>query len=166
MSLALHGIQCEELRTQPAQALRQAQRADEQVFTEQFGDRLAQQFEPLAIARRQPYPLGLAITIALDLRLDALDQIDLVVYLEHRQLVGADLAEYRHDLFDLLVALRLMGVDHVQQQIGVARLFQGRPECLHQLVRQMADETHRVGQHHRTKVIQFQTPQGRVESGE
>ncbi len=54
------------------------------------------------------------------------------------------------DLGDALVALRIGGVDHVQQQIGIACLGQGRTERRDQFVRQVADETDRVGEHDRS----------------
>src|SRR3546814_799382 len=104
--------------------------------------------------------------VALNLRLNALHQVNLVVDLEHRQLVGADLTEHRQHLLDLLIALWLVRIDDMQEKIGVAGLFQRSPEGLHQLVWQMTDETHGVGQHHRPDIIQLKPPQRRIERGE
>src|SRR5690606_16658182 len=163
---ALHRAQVEKLRTQTRQGLRQTQGANKQVIAEQFSNRLAQQLETTAVARRQPDPLRLAFGIALDLRLDPVKQVDLVVDLKNRQLIGANFTQYGHDLLDLCVAFRLEGVDHVQQQIRVAGLFQRGPKGLNQLVRQMANETHRIRENHRTDIVQLQPTQGWVQRGE
>ncbi len=80
--------------------------------------------------------------------------------------MSADLSEHHHDLFNLGHALGFMGVDHVQQQVRVARLFERSPKCLDQLVRQVANEAHSVRQHDRPQVIELESAQGRVEGGE
>ena len=162
----LYRTERKELRTQSSKTLRQAQGADEQIVAQQFRNRLLEQVQTLTVTRRQPDPLRLAIGIALDLRLYAFEQIEFVIDLEDRQVLGTDLAEHRHDLFDLRHAFWLVSVDHVQQQVGVARLFERSPKCLDQLVRQVTDEAHGVRQNDRTQVVQFQTAQGRVEGGE
>ncbi|MNF58916.1 hypothetical protein D3C84_404930 [compost metagenome] len=59
-----------------------------------------------------------------------------------------------------------MGVDHMQQKVGVGGLFKGSPEGFHQLVRQVTNEAHGIGQHYRPQVIQLQPAQGRIERGE
>ncbi|RMP65068.1 hypothetical protein ALQ18_05181 [Pseudomonas marginalis pv. marginalis] len=162
----LYRAQLEKLCTQSSKTLRQAQGADKQIAPEQLGNRLLEQIQASAIARRHPNPLGLAIFVALNLRLNALKQIEFVIDLKDRQVLGANLAQHHHHLFDLQHAIRLSRIDHVQQQVGVARLFERRPECLDQLVRQVTNEPHGVGQHDRPQVIQFETAQGRVEGGE
>jgi hypothetical protein len=50
--------------------------------------------------------------------------------------------------------------------IGLLHLLQGRAEGLHQLVRQVGDEAHGVGQDRRAAVGQADGPQGRVQGGE
>ena len=47
---------------------------------------------------------------------------------------------------DLAGRVRVGAVDHVQQQVGLGRLLQGRGERLDQIVRQVADEADGVGQ--------------------
>ncbi|MNE05669.1 hypothetical protein D3C80_982390 [compost metagenome] len=59
-----------------------------------------------------------------------------------------------------------MGVDHVQQQVGIARLLERGAERLDQLVRQVTDEADGIGEDHRTDVVELQTAQGRIEGGE
>ncbi len=100
------------------------------------------------------------------MRLDTLEKVELVVHLEHRQLVGADLAKHREHLLDLLITFGLVSIDHVQQEVGVAGLFQRRPERFHQLVRQMTDEAHRVGQDHRPDILELEAAQRGIERGE
>ena len=67
--------------------------------------------------------------------------IDLVVDRDLRQVSGADRIEHVVDLRDALGALRIRGVDDVQQQVRLARFLQRRAERRHELVRQVADET-------------------------
>ena len=54
----------------------------------------------------------------------------------------------------------------MQQQVGVARLFERRPKCLDQFVRQVTNEAHGVGQDDRPEIVEFESTQGRVERGE
>ncbi len=54
----------------------------------------------------------------------------------------------------------------MQDDVGVPNLFQGGPEGLHQFVRQVGDEAHRVGQDRRPPAGQTQLAQGRVQGGE
>ncbi|RMU40499.1 hypothetical protein ALP29_05226 [Pseudomonas syringae pv. avii] len=162
----LYSAQLEKLCTQSSKTLRQAQGADEQIAAEQFGNGLFQQLQATAISRRQPDPLGLAVLVALDLWLNAFKQIEFVIDLEDRQVLGTNLAQHHHDLFNLQHAIRFGRIDHVQQQVGIARLFERRPKCLDELVGQVTNETHGIGQHNRPQVVDVQTPQGRVEGGE
>ena len=166
MRFALYRAQFEQLSTQPAKRLRQAQRTHEQIIPEKLGDGLSQQIQPKPLTRRNPDSLRPAVGIALNLWLDALEQVNLVVNLEQWQLVGTDLAEHSQHLLDLLIALGLVGVDHVQQEVGVARLLQRGTKGLDQLVRQMADEAHGIGKHDRTDIADFNASQRRVERGE
>ena len=61
-----------------------------------------------------------------------------------RDISRADLAQHPVDRGDLLVAIRRIGVDHVQQQVSLGRLLERGPEGGDQPVRQVADEAHRV----------------------
>ncbi|RMN81584.1 hypothetical protein ALQ52_04413 [Pseudomonas cannabina pv. alisalensis] len=166
MRLALHRTQFKKLGTQPGKILRQMQSADKQIITQQLGNGLLEQIQSSSITGRQPDTLRLAIGIALYLGLYPFQQIEFVIDLEDRQALGTDLAKHGHDLLDLRHAVRLVRVDDVQQQIGVARLFKRRTKSFNQLVRQMTNEAHGVGQHDRTQVIELQTAQGRIECGE
>ena len=166
MLFTLHGTQGKELRAQAGKTLLQAQGTDKQIIPQQLGNRLANQLQATPIACRYPDPFRLAIGIALDLWLDIFEQVEFVVHLQDRQPLGTNLAQHRQHLLDLLHALWLMGVDHMQQQVGVARLFERSPKCLDQLVRQMANEAHGIGQHDRPQVVELQAAQGRVEGGE
>ena len=96
------------------------------------------------------------------MRLDT-DAIDLVVDAQLRNIARADLPQYLIDLFDVFIAPRITGVDHVQQQVRLARFLQRRLERGDEFVRQIADETDRVGQHDRGAARQSQTPHGRIE---
>src|SRR3989344_68774 len=120
----------------------------------------------MAITGRQPDALRLTCLITLNLRLYALKQIKFVVDLENWQRIGANFREYRQHLLNLLLAFGLVGVDYVQQQVGIARLLQRSAKGLDQFMRQMTDKAHGIGQHDRTKVFQVQAPQRWVEGGE
>ncbi len=166
MGLGLHGPKVKQLRTHAPKLLRQSKRPDEEIVTEQLGNGLFQQVQPQPLLRRNPNPLRHTISIALDLRLDAFKQIHLVVNLQYRQLMCADLGQHRQHLLNLLITLRLVSIDDMQQQIGVARFFERRPERLDQLVRQMTNEAHRISNHYRPQVIQIQTTQGGIKRSE
>ncbi len=76
------------------------------------------------------------------------EPVDLVEHQDLRQVGCADLGQHAVHLVDVLVAARIADVHHVQQQRRLARLGQRRLEGRHQLVRQLADESDRVGHHH------------------
>ena len=63
----------------------------------------------------------------------------------------------------LLPPLRVGCVDDVQQQVGVLQLLQRGLERLHQLVGQLADKAHRVGDHHVQRVADRQQTGGGVQ---
>ena len=90
-------------------------------------------------------------------------QINLV---ENQQLANVprtDAAQHFAHLLYALIAQRIAGIDHVQQQIGLARLLQRRTKSGDQFVRQCAHESHRVRQHHLAHVGQFHAAHGRIE---
>ena len=58
----------------------------------------------------------------------------------------ADRCQHLVDLRDALAALRVRGIDDVQQQVRLARFLQRRAERRDQFVRQVAHETDRVGE--------------------
>src|ERR1700712_2304750 len=166
MLFALHRSQLEKLGAQPGEALRQAQGANEQIVAQQLGNGLLEQVQATTITGRYPDSLRFAVGITLNLRLDPFKQIEFVIDLEHRQVLGANLTQNHHHLLDLLQAIGLVSVDDVQQQVRVARFLERSPKGLDQLVRQRADETHRIGQHDRAKVVELETAQCRVQGCE
>src|SRR5690606_18477156 len=72
-------------------------------------------------------------------------RVDLVDDEQLRYLVRPDLGQYRADRTDLGRRVRVGAVDPVHEQDGLGELRQRAPERLHQLVRQVPDETDRVG---------------------
>ena len=108
--LANHA-QLEQLGPQPGMPLGQAQHPDEKIFAEQFGHGLTDQLQTTAFARRDPDPdRASGFIVALDMRLAPVEQIELVVDLQHRQLVGTDFVQHRLDLLDLQLAIVLVGM--------------------------------------------------------
>ena len=67
---------------------------------------------------------------------------------------------------NLIVHGRIGAVGHVQQQMGLAGFLQRRLETLDQMVRQVADEPHRVAQQHRPPAGQLPAARAGVERGE
>ena len=63
----------------------------------------------------------------------------------------------------MIVALRVGAVDDVDEQIRIFQLLQGGLERLHQLVRQLADKAHRVGNNHIQRIADGQQPGGGVQ---
>ncbi|MNN64610.1 hypothetical protein D3C81_1800580 [compost metagenome] len=55
-----------------------------------------------------------------------------------------------------------MRVDHMQQQIRVARLFERSPKSLDQLVWQVTNEAHGIGQDNRPDIVELKPAQGRI----
>ena len=56
------------------------------------------------------------------------------------------LAEESLHRFHLLFETGMTRVDHVQEHVGLFELFERGLECGHELMRQLADEAHRIGQ--------------------
>ena len=79
---------------------------------------------------------------------------------------GADLAEHAPHRLDLLVEVRRGGVGHVQDDVGVGHLLQRRAERLHEVVRQLADEPHGVGDRRPAAARELELARGRVERRE
>ena len=92
------------------------------------------------------------------------DDVDLVEGDHARPVVGADLLE---DLVDRPDHLRQLifgegGVDHVHHEVGAQGLLERRPERVHQLVRELADEADGVGQQ-KPPAADLEAPGERVE---
>ena len=66
----------------------------------------------------------------------------------------------------LLLPLGIGHVDDVEQQVCVFQLFQGGLEGLHQLMGQLADKAHGVGDHHVQGIADGQQPGGGVQGVE
>ena len=82
-------------------------------------------------------------------------------------LVGQpELLEDGLDRLDLLLGLGARGVDDVEQQVGLAGLFERGLERGDQVVRQVADEADRVGEQHVPAAPELPAPGAGVERGE
>jgi hypothetical protein len=96
-----------------------------------------------------------------------LQQVDLLKTRICGTPVGADLVAAPARPRRAAPAARAGRIDHVQQQVGLRRLLQRGLEGLDQLVRQVADEAHRVGQRHAAPCVgQPERTRGGVQRGE
>ena len=77
----------------------------------------------------------------------------------------ADLGQYLVDFGNLLVARRAGAIDHMQQQVGISRRFQRGMKGIHQGMRQVADESHGIGNHDIACAFNPQLARSRVERG-
>src|SRR5689334_5453041 len=57
-------------------------------------------------------------------------------------------------------------VDHMQEEIGVARLIERRAKRRHEVVRQLANEADRIGEQHPAMLAQIDVARERVERRE
>ena len=94
------------------------------------------------------------------------NSIDLVEHQDRRLLVAVQFGEDRVDCLDLLVRMRVARVHDVQQQPGLAGLFERRLKRCNQMVRQIADETDRIAQQNLAKILDVPLPGARVERAE
>ena len=85
------------------------------------------------------------VTCRVPLRWNVVGQVSLIVAPQHRRSRGQLLDELVHHP-NLGLPIRSGGVDDVEQQIGVFQLLQRGPESLHQMVGQLGDKAHGVGQ--------------------
>src|SRR5690554_1252448 len=92
--------------------------------------------------------------------------IDFVIDKNMRDVVGPDISKHLVDFSDLLIALRAGGIDNMQQQIGLYRLFKRGPESRNQGRRQIADEAHRIGHHHLPGTLYPHATRRGVQGGE
>ena len=92
--------------------------------------------------------------------------VDLVVDEDLRHVLGADFFEYALHFFDAQGMFGIGGIDDVQQQVRIARFRQRRLERGDEVVRQIANETDRVGEQHRAAGEAVETAQRRVEGRE
>ena len=94
------------------------------------------------------------------------DAVDLVEHHQHRLVGHAQFVEHHVHRLDLFLRLRRTDIHDMQQQVGLDDLLERRLESIDQVVRQLADEPHRVGEQHVLIGRQAQPPRGRVEGGE
>ena len=66
----------------------------------------------------------------------------------------------------MLLEVRIGRVDDLDQDVGPVDLFEGRPEGVDQLVRQLVDEADGVGDDRRLAVAELDLAPGRIERGE
>ncbi len=164
MILATHGIQRMQARAQATGIGGQHDFANHPLQAKPVAECLPQQVQADAIARRQPDRAALVAALV-DACTRAFDAVDLVEDHQLRDLAGADFGQDLIDLADAFVPQRIVGIDHVQQQVGFARLAQGRAERGDQFMRQVAHETDGIGEHH-AAAGQLDPAHGRVKRGE
>ena len=92
--------------------------------------------------------------------------VNLVVNLDPRDFSRPDPLDHLIDRGNPLRALALIHIDHMQQQVGFPRLFQGRLKGCHQIMGQIPDKPHRIGQQHGATPRRSQAPQGGIQRGE
>jgi hypothetical protein len=136
------------------------------ILGQALADGIKQQLRALAGMGRQPDPDRTPLIVPVNSRTAALDQVDLVVDLQNRDLIGIDLSQHRLDLLNVFTAPLVVTVNHVKQQTGLNGLFERRPEGLYQLVGQVADKADRIGQHNRPYIGEIQSAQGRIKGCE
>ena len=165
-----------QARAQAGGVGRQVQFAAHALEAQPLRQRALQQVDALPVAGGNPHALAahagagrLALVHArvglVVARGGTFDAVDLVEHQHLRQVAGTDFLQHLVDLGDALLAVRIGGVDDVQQQVGLARFAQGGAERGDEFVRQVAHETHRIGQHHRA-AGQVDAAHGGVERGE
>lgn len=93
-------------------------------------------------------------------------QVALVVYPQAGNVVRLQLPDQALYNVGLLLPLGVGHVDDVEQQVRVLQLLQRGLEGLHQLVGQLADKAHGVGDHHVQGIADGQQPGGGVQGVE
>ena len=83
-----------------------------------------------------------------------------------RLVARPELVEDGLDGRPVLVEVRVRGVDDLDQDVGPVDLLERRPERVDQLVRQLVDEAHGVGDDRRLAVAELDLAAGRVERRE
>ena len=147
---------------EPAEAAAQSQPVGQQQpravqpLIELFFDQDAQRVQPFA-------GFGGDADNILAARRHLLREVALVVARDDRH---ARLCELPDQLFhhrDVRLALRVGGVDDVDEQVCVLQLLERRLKRLHQIMRQLCDEADRVGQHCLTGIRHGKLPRCGVE---
>ena len=125
-----------------------------------FPQQVAQRIDPGARAGAQRQAIGVESHLG-----RIAGQIDLVVDHQLLDLACPDLGDDLVDSLDLAFAVGRAGIDDMQQQVRLGGFLQRGAEGRHQTVRQVADEAHRVGEHHFQTVAQAQTAGERIQRG-
>jgi hypothetical protein len=94
------------------------------------------------------------------------DAVDLVQHQQAPALARADLGQHLARDLDLGGEGGVGGVGQVHEEVGVARLVEGRAEARDEVVRQLLDEAHRVGDQDARDALRLERAHGRVERGE
>ena len=85
---------------------------------------------------------------------------------EPRLVAGPELVEDGLDGRAVLLEVRVGGVDDLDQDVGPVDLLERRPERVDELVRQLVDEAHGVGDDRGLAVAELDLAAGRVERRE
>ena len=125
---------------------------------------LLELLDALAGACRYDDVLGLAL--AHPLQHEGVGRVGLVQHNDFGDVAGVHLGKDLADGANLALRVRVGGIHHVQDDVGVGNLLQGGAECLHQLGRQRAHETHRVGEGVADAVGGLRLAHGRVQGCE
>jgi len=64
--------------------------------------------------------------------------------------------------FNLVVPARTRCIDHVDEEICLGHLFQGRLEGRDETVRKLAYEAHRIGDEREISAVEIDAPGGRI----
>jgi hypothetical protein len=95
-----------------------------------------------------------------------LHRVGLVEDVQHRTVERAELLEHLVDHEPVLLPHGVARVDHVQQQVGVLDLLERRAERGDEVVGELADEPHRVGEERVERLTSDDLARERVERGE
>ena len=121
--------------------------------------------DPRPVPGRDSETAGISSEQAIE-RGRTLKPIDLVPDEKRGLLENVELFEDPTDVRDPLLGLWIGHVDKMDEKIGFLDLFQGRPEGIDQIVRQLPDEPDRIGKESPLLSAHLQEPDGRVERRE
>jgi len=126
----------EQQGTQPAICRPQQDAPIDDIATKALGQGLDQTVHAVTGGRRKPYPHSFPLLTVFNPRLRLRHQVSLVIHLDTRHILGANLHQDILDLRHLLGTLMTVCINDVDQKIGLYRLLQGRFEGRNKFVRQ------------------------------
>ena len=133
-------------------------------------EKLEQRIAPLSRRRRQGNTMRIAQPQVFEtVARRRFEQIDLVHHLDQPVFEGlaqAEIAKHVQHVYALCLAVRMIGIADMDDDIGFGNLFQRRTKSRDEMGRKLRDETDRVRQDDLPPGRQFQTPHRRVESRE